>query len=43
MEYCNDASYFESKIEEVQYIFYVKINVEINSNNEPGKTPGVCF
>ena len=42
MEYCNDANYFEHKIEEVIFSTSCQIPLESDTNNELAKTIILC-
>jgi hypothetical protein len=37
LEYCNDAAYFEEKIEQVRFYVFLKGKIEVESYYESGK------
>lgn len=43
MEYCNDANYFQDKIEDVRLLYVFNNHVEVNADNELGEALIVCI
>jgi hypothetical protein len=43
MEYCNDANYFQDKIEDVRLEYVSQNHVEVNTYNESGEASVLCI